>query len=72
MYKEAVKDWSQENHITLEQYLYVRNGMKGNHLSAGISPHELKCFGIDRIGKGWLKCLWKEEIPCSGCKESCC
>lgn len=63
MYKEAVRDWSQADSITMEQYLYVRNGLKNNNINAGVSPHELKCFGINKIKKGWLKEYAKKSFP---------
>jgi predicted GIY-YIG superfamily endonuclease len=54
MYKEAIKDWTKEDTISLEQYLYARNGMSGSKLRLAVSPHELKEFGIESMKKGWF------------------
>jgi predicted GIY-YIG superfamily endonuclease len=61
--KETTRDWSKAEAITLEQYLFVRNGMIGCRLIIGISKREMECLAINKIYKGWFKDYAKRSYP---------
>lgn len=67
--KQHVKDWSKEESMNVEQYLYVRNGLKGNKLGTAVSPKELEVFGLS-MRKGWFDKSAKLEFPIATIKKA--
>jgi len=55
MLKMIVRDWSKEQSITLEQYMYVRNGAdKNGNAIIALSDKEHTIFSVPKVS-GWRK-----------------
>ena len=67
--KQHIKDWSREEFIPLEQYLFVRNGIKGSKLKTGVSKKELQIFGIE-MKKGWITKHGKDKFSIDIAKKA--
>lgn len=71
MKERTVKDWSKETKITLEQYMYIRNGMKrsATNIISSLTDEEFIIFGIEKK-KGWAKKYAKVPFPVEKAKSA--
>lgn len=64
-------DYSKEEFITVEQYLYLKTlSFSEPKLSSNLKPNEFSLFGINKR-KGWYKKNKKKEIPVSLARQAC-